>query len=122
MNLPPLTIVAIVASAAAYCVAIYAGGRVSQGSSRVLFRYAALVATVVSFFLACRLCVDDHPRTTDLTKAMIAVSAAGALFYEQHRAAQRRPLAERWKRAVGVTLGVAVIVVNSNGFKLQNPK
>ncbi|APR78175.1 Hypothetical protein A7982_03522 [Minicystis rosea] len=58
----------------------------------------------------------------DITKVLIAVAAAGAVFYEQHRAAQRRPIAERWKRFVGIALGLVAIVTYFDGFKPGYPK
>jgi ribose/xylose/arabinose/galactoside ABC-type transport system permease subunit len=114
MNFPPLTILAIVVGAAAYFFAIYSAARAFQGWQRVVFRYAALVVTLALFFLfiGYRRYVGDHARAADLTQVMIAITAAGAVFYEQHR-----PVAERWKRAVGVTLGIAGIIVYFNGFK-----
>ena len=122
MNFPPLTILAIVVGAAAYFFAIYSVERSLEGRRRVVFRYAAVVATIALFFLGCHRYVDDHARATDITKAMIAITAAACVFYEQQRAGQRRPVAERWKRFVGVALGVAGIVVYFNGFKFGYPK
>src|SRR5262249_44834598 len=51
------------------------------------------------------------------TKAIIAIAAAGCVFYEQHRAGQQRPIAERWKRFAGITLGLAAITCYYQGFR-----
>jgi hypothetical protein len=48
--------------------------------------------------------------------------AAACVFCEQHRKGQRRPVAERWKRCVGIALGDAGIVVSFNGFKFGYPR
>ncbi len=122
MNFPPLTILAIVVGAAAYLFAIHATASWLSGPSRAAFGYAAVAGTLALFFVGCHRFVGDHARATDLTKAMIAIAAAGAVFYEHHRAGQHRPVAERWKRFVGVTLGIAGIVVYFNGFKFGYPK
>jgi hypothetical protein len=66
--------------------------------------------------------VPVYDRRVDITKAMLAITAAGCVFYEQHRASARRPISERWKRFVGITLGVASIVAYFNGFELGYSK
>lgn len=122
MNFSPLTILALVLGAAAYLFAIYSVATSLAGPSRVVFRYAAVVVTITLFFVGCHFHVDDHARAVDLTKVLIAIAAAGAVFYEQHRAGQRRPVAERWKRAVGIALGMAGIFVYFNGLKFGYPR
>ncbi len=62
----------------------------------------------------------DYARLVDWTKFFLAVLAAIAVFYESHRAGARRPLAERWKRFVGVSLAVAAICAYFNGFPFAN--
>lgn len=117
MNLPPLTIVAVVAGMAFYVAAIHQIDRSLSARSRSAFRYLVAAVSVGGFFFALQRFVDDSQRAVDITKAVIAVVAAGCVFYEAHRAGIRRPVAERWKRFVGVTLGVAAICAYFNGFK-----
>jgi hypothetical protein len=111
-----------VVGAAAYFFSIYSVDRWLEGQGRVVFRYAAVVATIALFFFGCHEYAADHALATDITKAMIAIVAAGCVFYEQHRKGQRRPVAERWKRFVGIALGVAGTVVYFNGFKFGYPR
>ncbi|MFO0616442.1 MAG: hypothetical protein U0414_27870 [Polyangiaceae bacterium] len=55
-------------------------------------------------------------------KVCLALAAMSAVYFEARRAQERRPIAERWKKFVGVTLGVAAIVVYFNGFKVGYQK
>jgi hypothetical protein len=122
MNLPLSYVIAIVVGAACYFGAIYLIERSLHGDSRMNFRYAAVVATIGIFFYAVQRFIDDHARGVDITKAAIAITAGVCVFYEQHRAVARRPIAERWKRFVGITLGVAAIIAYFNGFRFGYPK
>src|SRR5262249_33620772 len=102
-------------------VLFYFADRALRGAARAALRYAAVATLTATFFVAMRR-VDDHQRAVDVTKAMIAVVAAGCVFYEQHRAGARRPVAERWKRFAGVILGLSAIVTYFHGFKFGYPK
>src|SRR4051812_4466690 len=102
MNLSPAYIIAIIVGAVAYFGAVSMIDRSLEGQQRTAFRYAAGVATLGLFFYGIGRLVTDHARGVDITKAMIAITAAGCVFYEQHRAGMRRPISERWKRFVGV--------------------
>jgi hypothetical protein len=62
----------------------------------------------------------DYARLVDWAKFFLAVLAAIAVFYESHRQSARRPIAERWKRFVGVALALAAISAYFNGFPLAN--
>ncbi len=86
--------------------------------------FVALTTTVIvaSFFYLMHKVVPRHDRAVNITKAAIAIAAAGCVFYEQHRKSLRRPIAERWKRIVGVTLALAAIGAYFNGFKFGYPK
>ncbi len=66
--------------------------------------------------------VPAHDRAVDISKAAIAIIAAGCVFYEAHRAGQKRPVSERWKRFAAVVLGLAAIVAYFNGFRFGYPK
>ncbi len=122
MNLPPSYVIAIVIGAASYFGALYLIDRSLARESRTTFRYAAVLATIGLFFYGVQRLVDAHDRGVDVVKAAIAITAAACVFYEQHRAGMRRPIAERWKRFVGVTLGVAAIIAYFNGFKFGYAK
>jgi hypothetical protein len=65
---------------------------------------------------------SGHARAIDLLKAVVAIAAAGAVFYEAHRAGERRPVAERWKKVVGATLAVAAVVLYFTSFRFGYPK
>src|SRR4051794_25141459 len=84
-------------------------------------RIALVVLGVALFFVALGAIVDDFAHAVDIAKTMIAILAAGCIFYEQRRRAIRRPVSERWKRFVGVTLGVAAIIAYFNAFKFKHP-
>ena len=117
MTLSPAYIVAIVVGSGLYLVILYMVHQALAGTTQVAFRYAAIAATLAAFFFGMGRLVDQHDRIVDITKALLAISAAGCVFYEQYRAGQKRPVAERWKRFVGVALGVAAIIAYFNGFK-----
>lgn len=55
-------------------------------------------------------------------KVCLALAAMSAVYFETRRAQERKPIAERWKKFVGVTLGVAAIVLYFNGFKVGYQK
>jgi hypothetical protein len=122
MNLSPTVVFSIAAGAAAYLVLLWWLDRSLAGSSRVGFRYAAVIGTSALLFWGLGRLVDDYARAVDITKAMIAIAAAGCVFYEQHRAGARRPVSERWKRFVGITLGLAAIACYYQGFRFGYPK
>jgi hypothetical protein len=137
MNQPPITIAAILVGVVAYLLAIYfvdrsidprarftlpLRSRSAEVSVRAAFRHAAAVATVVLYFLGVRRYIDEHARAVDITKALIAVAAAGAVFYEQHRKTQRRPVSERWQRFAALTLAAASLAAYFNGFEPVHPK
>lgn len=105
-----------------YLSAIYFIDRSLEGRSRVWFRYVALIASVAIFFMGVAKLVPDNDRAAGVSKAAIALVAAGCLFYEQHREATRRPVSDRWKRFVGITLGLASIVAYYHGFKFNYPQ
>ena len=63
-----------------------------------------------------------HARATDLMKIAVPLFAAVGVFYEMHRAGQKRSIANRWKKLFGICLGVASIVLYFNAFKFGYPK
>src|SRR3712207_968387 len=124
MTLSPAYVVAVALGVAAYLAVIYYADRALAGPGRTNFRYFVAVATIAGFFIAVggidpgplhwpgliAKGVMDRARAVDITKALLAIGAAAAVFYEQQRLGQRRPIAERWKRFVGISLGLAAIV------------
>jgi hypothetical protein len=119
---PPIpVIVAITVGVLAYAAALYLVDRSLSGSRLVVFRYLAFAATVALFFLGVGTIYADNDRATGAVKIGIALTATGCLFYEQHRVGMRRPISERWKRFVGITLGLAAIVAYYHGFKFNYP-
>jgi hypothetical protein len=122
MTPSPSVVITIVASAALFLLAFYALDRKLAGQSRTYFRYLAVAGGIGLFFYALQRGAPDHARAVDVTKTALAVIGAGAIFYEQHRIGQRRPIAERWKRFVGITLGLAAIVCYFRGFEFGYPR
>jgi hypothetical protein len=116
MNQSPLVVVAAVVLALVYMFAVYGVDRVLDGPARLYFRYFAVIASVGGFFYGLHVFAPDFDRALGITKAGIAMTAAGCIFYEQHRAGMRRPVAERWKKFVGITLGFAGILAYFHGF------
>lgn len=110
----------IVACWAGASLAIHQSLKDEKG--RLYFRYVIAASAIGFLFLGIQSFVRDHARAVDISKAMIAIVAAGCVFYEAHRAGTRRPVAERWKKFVGVTLGIAAIVAYFNGFRFGYPK
>ncbi len=63
-----------------------------------------------------------HVRGLDVVKAGLAVLAMSLIFFEMKRAGEKRFVAEKWKRFIGVTMGVAGIILYFNSFKFGYPK
>jgi hypothetical protein len=136
MTLPISTVVAIAAAVLAYLSVVYFIDRSLDGPSRVPFRYAALLVSVAAFFIGVGgislgplqwkgligIGAMDHTRGADISKALIAIAAAAAVFYEQHRVGMRRPIAERWKRFVGIGLALAAVTAYFDGFYVGFPR
>jgi hypothetical protein len=90
---------------------------------RPWFRYAAVIVTVGLAFVALGDWLPiNYDRANEIAKAAIAIAAAACVFYEQHRKAIGRPVAERWKRFVGLSLAIAAIGAYFNGFRFGYPK
>jgi hypothetical protein len=117
MKLSMPYLVAVMAGAAAYLVLAYVVDRALSGKNRALFRYVAIAGALAGFFYLMQQYVDDRNASMSISKAIIAIMAAGAVFYEQHREGLQRPVAERWKRIVGVLLALASITAYNEGFK-----
>jgi hypothetical protein len=92
-----------------------------SGGARLAVRYGG-VALIIGLFFGAMHYVDGHDRAVEITKAMLAIGAAGAIFYEQHREGQRRAVSERWKRFVGISLGIAALSAYFSGFHFGWPQ
>ncbi|HZF53119.1 MAG TPA: hypothetical protein VE093_30910 [Polyangiaceae bacterium] len=122
MNFTPVQILLVVLGVAFYGAVLYVIDRsIASDRPRVVFRYVAAVATGLLFFAGVSRYVPAYDRSVDVVKAMIALTAAGCVFYEAHRAGVKRPVSERWKRFVGMTLAVAALCAYWNGFKIGSP-
>jgi hypothetical protein len=110
----------VIAAALAIPLLVVAHRNLS-GGARLAVRYGG-VALVIGLFFGAMHYVDAYDRAVEISKAMIAITAAGAVFYEQHRAGMRRPVSERWKRFVGLSLGIAAICTYFNGLNFGFPK
>lgn len=110
------------AGAAAYFFALYFVDRSLRGRSRIVFRYAAVLLSIGAFFYALQTWLPvTHDRAQNVSQAAIAIAAAACIFYEQHRNSQNRPIAERWKKLVGITLALAAISAYFGGFRFGYP-
>lgn len=122
MKLSSQQITEIFVAIAAYLAVAWALSTQLPERQRVYGRYAAVLGGVALVFYGVQRYIADHARAVDVAKAFIAILAASCVFYEAHRAGMRRPVAERWKKFVGVTLGIAAIVGYFNGFRFGYPK
>ncbi len=122
MKFSPKDILTVIVGALAYFGVIVFIERILRGRAKIAFRYAAVALTTAAFFYALQKYVPNHARAVELAKAAIAIVAAGCVFYEQHRKGQERPIAERWKKFVGVTLALAAIAAYFNGFNFGYPR
>jgi hypothetical protein len=106
----------------AYFAVLFFVDKALTSNWRPYFRYLATAATVGAFFYVMQKYVPDHDRAVKITKAAIAMAAAAAVFYEAHRKGSGRPIAERWKKFVGIALALAAITCYFNGFRFGYPK
>ncbi len=117
MDPSPYLIIRIALGVLIYMLVVYQIAARLPGTAGVYFRYAAVVATVAGLFYGITQIKMEGDRALGIIKAAMAMVAAGCIFYEQHREGMRRPIAERWKRFVGITLAVASIAAYFHGFK-----
>lgn len=92
------------------------------GRTRSYFRWGAGFLGVFGLAWGVGKIVPDYARALDVMKAAVALTAAACVFYEWHRKQQGRPIAERWKRFIGVGLGVVAICLYFHAFKFGYPK
>ncbi len=122
MQLSAIQVVLAFLGVASYIGVVYFGFRALPESARVPFAYLAALVSLAAFFVGVGELAPDHDRAVDISKAGIALIAAGCVLYEQHRKSMQRPVAERWKKIVGVTLALAAISAYFNGFNFGYPR
>ncbi len=105
-----------------YAYLLWSVDRMLNGRRQLVFRLIAAIGTIAGVCYGITKAVDDHAMSVDIMKGAIALGAAACLFYEKHRVILKRPISERWKKYVGITLGVAGIVAYFNGFYSGYPK
>ncbi|MEJ7727632.1 MAG: hypothetical protein WKG00_00280 [Polyangiaceae bacterium] len=89
---------------------------------RALLLGGGLVVLAVGGILLAGAATKDFVQGVHVVKACVGLAAAGFYFYELSRDNQRRPIAERWKKLVMITLGVLSIALYFNAFKLGYEK
>ncbi len=102
--------------------ALYLFSRSQQGRARAYLTYVTIAVTAGGLAFWVGTFAPQLDRAVNVLKACLALTASSCVFYEIHRAQQRRPVAERWKRFIGVALGVASIVLYFNGFRVGYQK
>ena len=102
-----------------------------HGRVKALATYVGLFATIVALamfggklgeILPQIQSDSPHARAVDIIKGTLAICAVLLVFYEIRRIGQRRPISERWKKLVGVALGITGILLYFNTFKFGYPK
>lgn len=115
-------IIVFVGVSVLYTYLLWFVDRLLSGRRQLWFRYVAGVGTVGLVCYGATKVTDNHEISVDVLKGAIAVAAAGGVFYERYREIHKRPIAERWKKFVGVSLAIAAIAAYFNGFYSPYPK
>lgn len=122
MELRPLQIASIVTSVIGVITAfVHVDGWVKE-DHRPLYRAAGTAVLTLGFFLFMPEFAPDPATRVGAAKGAIALVAAGACIYDARRDGARRPVAERWRRFVGITLGIAAVLAYFNGLKIANAR
>lgn len=101
---------------------VYFFDQVLPSRARTLWRYVAVFAETGLFFWVVGEYVPNYKRCVEISKAALAIAAAACIFYEAHRNGQQRPIADKWKKVVGLTLAIAAISLYFNGYRFGYPK
>jgi hypothetical protein len=80
------------------------------------------VAAAVGGILLAGAATRDFVQGVHVVKGGVGVAAAAFFFYELWRENQRRPVADRWRKTVLVSLGVLSVALYFNAFKLGYEK
>ena len=122
MNLTPLQVGTGFVGLLAYFAVLFFVHRSLVGRAQAYFTYGAVIASTAIFFYLMQVKVPNHALAMNYTKLGVAVLAALLVMYEAYRKGQGRPIAERWKKFIGVTLAVAAIACYFNGFRFGYPR
>ncbi|MEM1030118.1 MAG: hypothetical protein AAGN82_07200 [Myxococcota bacterium] len=87
-----------------------------------VYRFAMGLGTVGLFFWFLGEGQPNYKKAVSISKAAIAIAAAACVFFEAHRKGQGRPIAERWKKLIGITLALMAISAYFNGYRFGYPK
>ncbi len=117
MIIPPFQIALMVLGAAAALAGLFYLDRVIPEAQRPYYRIAATLFAAAGFFFGVQRLIPDFAISVDIIKGAIVAVAAGCVFYEAHRIGTRRPIAEKWKKFVGVVLACAAVLAYYNGFR-----
>lgn len=117
MNVPPLQVALTVMTAVAVVAALIYADRFVEQRRKALYRILSTIGVAAGFFYGVQRLIPDLGVAVDVIKGVIAGLAAVAVFYEAHREAAHRPIAEKWKRIVGISLAVAAVLAYFNGFR-----
>src|SRR5688572_15579432 len=107
MRPSPQYIVALVFGALLYIGIAWVVDRSVTSRIKPWVRFAAIGGAIFGFFQILRVHVDDYSRTVDYSKIAISAAAILCVYYEAQRNGMKRPISERWKKFVGVALGIA---------------
>ena len=117
MVIPPYQVALFVFGAAALLAGLFSLDRVVPADRRWLYRIFAVIAAAGGFFYTLQRLFTDITPAVDITKGVIAGVAAVCVFYESIRIGQKRPIAEKWKKFIAISLGIASVLAYYNGFR-----
>lgn len=117
MIIPPYQIALMVLGAAAVLAGLVYLDRVVPEGRRPFYRIAAAILGTGGFFYGVQRLIPDFAISVDIIKGVLGGVAAACVFYEAHRISTKRPIAEKWKKFVGVVLAVAAVLAYYNGFR-----
>ncbi|NUP10326.1 MAG: hypothetical protein HOW73_30115 [Polyangiaceae bacterium] len=112
-------------------IATYGARRVLTGRARAIATWVGVIGSAFALaILAGKMGIEmpqvssdsPHQRGVDVMKAALAITSLSLVFYEIRRAGECRPVAERWKKFVGVSFGVAGILFYFNTLKFGYPQ
>ena len=105
--------------------------KITTGAARAIVTWVGVIASTILLAIFAgkagglmpQVSSDSpHARGVDVMKAALAITAMSLVLYEIRRIGERRPIAERWKKFVGVTLGVTGILFYFNALKFGYPQ
>ena len=114
---------------AAIIAALYFAGGSASPKNRAPLGWALTIFTIGALFYWMAVVTGALPAdiphldvATGYLKAITAITAAACVYHEIRRVEERRPIALRWKKFVGLTLAVASIVLYFNGGRVGYQK